>query len=143
MKKCSKCGETKHEELFSWKVAGVKRNGFCKDCHSQYRREHYLANKEKYVKKARDWKKSNPYARYSLSVEEYNSLLESQNRKCAICHRTKTLYVDHDHSCCPGPQTCGKCIRGLLCINCNTSLGKFDDSIDILMSAVAYLSSRQ
>ena len=38
--------------------------------------------------------------------------------------------VDHDHSCCPGSKTCGKCLRGLACQKCNQGIGQFGDDPD-------------
>lgn len=29
-------------------------------------------------------------------------------------------YVDHDHACCAGSRSCGKCVRGIVCVSCNT-----------------------
>ena len=31
--------------------------------------------------------------------------------------------VDHAHTCCPGKESCGDCIRGIVCFRCNTGLG--------------------
>jgi hypothetical protein len=74
---------------------------------------------------------------YGFSVDEYDSLYEKQQGRCAICHTDNPggphnrLYVDHDH-------ITGK-IRGLLCQQCNLALGLFKDSQDILGSAIVYL----
>ena len=50
---------------------------------------------------------------------------------CEICDRKKDVFIDHDHS--------NGSFRGWLCRECNTSLGKFDDNIDLLKSAIDYL----
>jgi hypothetical protein len=81
--------------------------------------------------------------RYSLSVEQYAELLESQENKCRICSQEfdRSPHIDHDHTCCSGAYSCGKCVRGLLCYNCNAGIGQFSDNLDLLKNAVKYLES--
>lgn len=67
-------------------------------------------------------------SKYNLSAAEYEALTAIQGGLCAICRRDPgevgTLHVDHDHGCCPTPaKSCGNCVRGLLCRDCNTSIG--------------------
>lgn len=116
-RKCAKCNKLKDLEDFS---PGHYR---CRPC----RRED-----------------SKEAPRHGMSFEEYLSLLEAQGGRCAICGKVPEeifrLVVDHDHECCPGPVSCGKCVRGILCHKCNTGLGMFDDNLDILQSAVKYLA---
>lgn len=81
--------------------------------------------------------------KFGLTVEQYIDIEKSQNNVCAICKdpemNKKRLSVDHDHACCAGRESCGKCIRGLLCSNCNTALGNFKDNIEVLKAAIKYL----
>ena len=71
---------------------------------------------------------------YGLSVQQVNEMAEAG---CGICGtrdwpgRHKRPHVDHDH------QT-GK-VRGVLCHECNTGLGKFRDDPALMERAIAYL----
>lgn len=63
---------------------------------------------------------------YGLDEAKYSDLLKAQDGRCAVCGERpedRRLCVDHDHSCCPGRKTCGRCIRGLLCDGCNKADG--------------------
>ena len=70
--------------------------------------------------------------RYNITPERYDEMLEEQDGHCAMCPTTpetnggRMLSVDHDHSCCPGPRSCGQCVRGLLCLRCNNALGWYE-----------------
>lgn len=93
---------------------------------------------------------------YKMSVEDYNHMHASQGGVCALCRRpetgakvtgkflkggTRRLAVDHDHSCCPGSRSCGRCVRGLLCSRCNAGLGYLEDNIEVLERALDYIES--
>lgn len=76
---------------------------------------------------------------YGINADDYYSMLESQNYKCAICksednncsHRNK-MFIDHCHN--------SGIVRGLLCSKCNMALGNFNDDIQTLKNAIAYLT---
>jgi hypothetical protein len=92
----------------------------CYSHHVQRKRAVRLSNHGRRVKNV-----------YSITAEQYAELLASQGGRCAICRRAtgarKRLAVDHDHSCCAGPTSCGSCVRGLLCGPCNDVLAHFRD----------------
>ena len=80
------------------------------------------------------------YKKYNITRDEYERIAHIQGYKCGICNRIRKLTIDHDHSCCAGKGSCGKCIRGLICANCNSVLGMCGDDINVLKSAIEYLS---
>ena len=76
--------------------------------------------------------------KFNITLSDYNKLFAEQEGCCAICHKhqsgfNKALAIDHDHE--TGD------VRGLLCMQCNTALGKFNDNTDLLHSAIKYLES--
>lgn len=83
-------------------------------------------------------------ANYGITWDGYQKILADQGGACAICRQEcstgRMLAVDHDHACCPSnSRSCGKCIRGLLCANCNQGIGKLGDSPGRLRAAAEYL----
>lgn len=85
------------------------------------------------------WDRSDPdwerrrylWTQFHITLEHYNDQLEAQGGHCALCPATpdkhvKKLHVDHDHRCCPGKRSCGECVRGVLCVNCNSTLGRVE-----------------
>lgn len=81
-----------------------------------------------------------------IDAARYQEMLHEQGGGCAICgqperHRDgssdkpKDLAVDHDHAT--------GVVRALLCSACNTALGLFNDSTDLLAKASAYLKHHE
>jgi len=115
---CSQCGiEKKITEFHRRSSVSCGVMSHCKSCNNHLSRK------------------------YRLSEDEYNKLLISQDGKCAICKsedpggRYTVLNVDHDHNT-------GE-VRGLLCLRCNHVLGYVNDDIEILKTAIDYLSTRK
>lgn len=82
-------------------------------------------------------------AQYGISVETYRAMEIAQGDSCAVCRIPsdgKAWHIDHDHACCSGEKSCGHCIRGLLCHNCNVGLGHFRDNVELLLAATNYLN---
>ena len=101
-------------------------------------RERERRNAEARTEKGRKRARNN-YLRNTMGIttEEAEAVLVAQGHKCAICERDLTharlrqKAHDHDHKT-------GK-FRGILCVNCNTSIGKFKECTATLQRAIAYL----
>lgn len=81
------------------------------------------------------------FSRHHIDFDQYSLLLEKYDGKCWVCKNLEARNIDHDHNCCPRSHSCGKCIRGIICNNCNTALGLFKDNTNILQDAIDYLKS--
>lgn len=71
------------------------------------------------------------HKRYKKTPDWYADKLSEQGGHCAlcpalICDSGRRLNIDHDHACCPGPNSCGKCVRGILCARCNNTLERIE-----------------
>ena len=70
---------------------------------------------------------------YDLTTEAHEALLAGADRRCEICGRqdVRRLVVDHCHV--------NGHVRGVLCDDCNTGLGRFQDDPALLGAAITYL----
>lgn len=109
-----------------------KRN---KSRKNSVRREKYQKDESERLKIKNGYLKS----RYGITLEEFNSLFFSQNKRCKICNSTvskgKGWTVDHCHK--------SGNVRGILCGPCNSGLGLFNDNVGRLRKAITYLLETQ
>ena len=130
-KTCVKCGLDKCLSKFHKNSNRKdKRDNRCKEC----KRRSFVYTDEMYIQN----KKYNLKSKFDMTLEEYNDMFEKQSGCCAICgtHQSelsRSLAVDHSHR--------DGHIRGLLCQVCNTALGKFKDSTEVLERAKQYLNT--
>ena len=112
-----------------------------KDRIDAQRAEWYAKNRDRIKVSFAKWHR---VAFYGLLDGRYDEMLIEQAGRCDICREpmtgTREPAVDHDHACCLGRRSCGRCVRGLLCRRCNHMLGLTKDDRNVLQAAVAYLS---
>lgn len=152
---CACCGKLLPFSSFEWQKNRPNPRKTCKKCRYEnrdmekervvrrerqkiwYRNNVAKANlwREKNVDRLKDW---NLRKTYGININQYVSMLDSQDRKCAICATPfsdltqKQVHVDHCHETSR--------VRGILCSACNLMLGKARDNVDILKSAIEYLT---
>jgi len=85
-------------------------------------------------------------AQFGLGEGGYDRLLAAQGGACGGCGTVpgpaaRRMAVDHDHRCCSGKTSCGKCVRGLLCFKCNDTLARYRDNADALHHLADYLTN--
>ena len=150
-KTCTKCKTEQDVSCFG--KDGQKKDGLsphCRHCRAINSKKYYDNNREKcnkgtvkryneirHTKKFQDQRYAAHAKRtYGITISDYNDMFIEQGGRCAICGRhesefTRRLLVDHCHKT--------NLIRGLLCYNCNTGLGQFKDSLQLIKNTVKYL----
>ena len=148
-KECNKANSsnyyTEKKRVFKPKIKNNRIH--CRNC-DRYLSENmfYSVTKTYCMECYRDRENIKTLKRFNITQEQYDSILQKQGGMCKICkkdNKGKRLCIDHDHSCCSGRYSCGKCIRGLLCNQCNRFIGEVNEDIDRLKSMVKYITTYQ
>jgi hypothetical protein len=137
-KRCCKCKANKlTDEFYRNKSNPDGFHHYCKSCSKEAIAK---SNKKHPESKKRRIRKNYLKRKYGLTPYQYELRFIQQEGKCAICEQEMNpAYVDHDRTCCPGNESCGKCVRALLCSNCNKGMGYFQGDINLLVAATNYL----
>lgn len=159
MKICTKCKQSKDVSNFTKnKKARDGLHYWCKDCAKAWRDENsqILTEEEKEVRRQKSREKianrteeerREHYLmhQHHWSLERYKVMYDEQNGKCKICKREPgwlKLYIDHDHRhCSTKAASCGECVRGLLCNDCNVGVSYFKDNPQYLLDAGLYIKN--
>ena len=76
------------------------------------------------------------YDTYGISIEQISLL----PKECEFCSSKEKLEIDHDHACCPRrKKLCGKCVRRVLCKNCNIGIAHLGDNPQIYLNIIKSL----
>lgn len=128
-----------------------RRSWICRPCHyARVADKRVPSAQAEYLKR---WRAANPervaaqakrrrLAQHGLTPAQYAELWAQQGGGCGCCKRTDSLRwcIDHDHAHCPGQWGCAECVRGILCLECNTGLAMFRDDQALLDRAGEYLA---
>lgn len=152
LKICTKCFQPRPLDKFQKDVR--YRGGLVHWCKKCLNRSRYISLKKnnpvKFAEKKRkagaayrklhpDQNRANKLRSYfGMTIADYDALLKAQDGKCRICRTPpikSRLCVDHCH-------VTGK-VRGLLCRRCNSAIGLFQESAQIVREAAKYLSETE
>lgn len=114
--------EQYHRDPAKWREYALK-----------YDKENWLKNPAYRKRKSTYSWKYHLKRRFGITVEEYDAMLQKQNRVCYVCKNTqkRRLHVDHNHKT--------GAIRRLLCSGCNSALGHVREDIDRLTGLINYI----
>jgi hypothetical protein len=91
-RRCGRCGEIKPLAEFAWRrKAKGQRHNYCRPCHAEYHREHYLANRRKYIDLAKKRAQLVAEERYAFLIEYFRT------NPCADCGETDPVVLEFDH----------------------------------------------
>ena len=90
--RCSRCGEHKSADQFAWKHRERgRRNSYCRPCQSEYGREHYLANRQRYIDQAAARTQRVRLERTRLLLDHF------AEHPCTDCGERDPLVLEFDH----------------------------------------------
>jgi hypothetical protein len=91
-RKCYRCGELKPVDEFAWRrKARGQRDSFCRPCRSAYGKEHYAANRQRYIDQAAVVKQRVRLERTQYLIDYFVS------HPCVDCGGTDPIVLEFDH----------------------------------------------
>lgn len=127
---CKTCATEKPDTDF------YKGRKECKACFNAKAKDRYHADEAGKAKRIQRQKYAVAEKKYGLEADVLDALLSGG---CMVCGSYNRLAIDHNHDCCPTEYTCGECLRGVLCYECNVSEGLMGSNPDRFIAMAMYL----
>jgi len=91
-RRCARCGRVKTLSDFSWRwIAKGEKDTYCRPCRSAYGKEHYAANRQRYIDLEAKRKRARA-EKTMLFLLEY-----LRENPCADCGEADPLVLEFDH----------------------------------------------
>lgn len=139
--KCSRCSVLTASSDFCRNNKNKRGYSYvCNKCHAEYQRTvWYVKNRECQKQASRKWKKNNRVrilsVQYKIPQNEIQQAINKANGICEICRNEAKLQLDHCHST--------NKLRGMICKNCNLTLGRLGDNMNSITKFVEYLKRNE
>jgi hypothetical protein len=92
LRRCGRCRQYKRLSEFNWRRKGRgQRDNMCRPCRAAYKREHYLANKQRYIEQAARSKRRQRVRRTLYLLEYFKT------HPCLDCGETDPVVLEFDH----------------------------------------------
>ena len=92
MRHCCRCGEMKPVDAFAWRRRRkLQRDTYCRPCRSAYGKEHYEANKQRYIANAAAVTKKLRQRRTEWLIEYFAA------NPCSDCGERDPVVLEFDH----------------------------------------------
>jgi hypothetical protein len=92
MRRCGRCNTKKSLDEFAWRRKDLgQRDNYCRPCRAAYKREHYKANRQRYIDQAVRRKRA-------LGTERLDFLIAYlRKHPCVDCGETDIVVLEFDH----------------------------------------------
>ena len=91
-RECYRCHQTKPVDDFAWRRKHKgQRDSFCRPCRSAYGKEHYAANKQRYIDQAAAQKRRALLTRTRFLIEYF------KEHPCCDCGEADPVVLEFDH----------------------------------------------
>jgi 5-methylcytosine-specific restriction endonuclease McrA len=91
-RKCIRCGQVKPVDGFAWRRREKgQRDSFCRPCRAAYGKEHYEANRRRYIEQAAILKRARMLERTRYLIEFFAV------HPCVDCGETDPVVLEFDH----------------------------------------------
>ena len=92
LRRCGRCGTIRPIDEFNWRRKNLgQRDNYCRPCRADYKHEHYVANRQRYIDNAARRKRALALDRAAYLIEYFRT------HPCSECGESDPVVLEFDH----------------------------------------------